>query len=178
MPVVKSCAVALMALSLAACVTTGGAVAQVPIEAARLSEHVRILSDDSFQGRRPATDGERMTLEYLQAQYEAMGLEPGGPDGQWLQPVDLTRFTPQPGATLVARMGDGSTTDLTAANAAAVRARYGDGRATIQDAPVVFAGYGISAPDRGWDDYAGVDVRGAVVLVLSDEPADARIKGA
>lgn len=178
MPVVKSCAVALMALSLAACVTTGGAVAQVPIEAARLSEHVRILSDDSFQGRRPATDGERMTLEYLQAQYEAMGLEPGGPDGQWLQPVDLTRFTPQPGATLVARMGDGSTTDLTAANAAAVRARYGDGRATIQDAPVVFAGYGISAPDRGWDDYAGVDVRGAVVLVLSDEPADARFNGA
>lgn len=148
------------------------------IDAARLSEHVRILSDDGFQGREPTTDGERLTLEYLQAQYEAMGLEPGGPDGQWRQPVTLTRFSPEPGATLMAAMRNGVTVNLTgAASAAAVRASYGDGQAEFQNAPVVFAGYGISAPDLGWDDYAGADVEGAVVLVLSGEPSDERFNG-
>jgi len=148
------------------------------VEAARLSEHVRILSDDGFQGRHPATDGERLTLEYLQAQYEAMGLEPGGPDGQWLQPVTLTEFSPVPGATLRASMANGVTVNLTgAASAAFVRASYGDGRAQFTNAPVVFAGYGISAPDRGWDDYAGVDLEGAVVIVLNGEPDDDRFNG-
>ncbi len=177
MRVLKSIILAGSALALTACATVAQpAASQVEVEAARLSEHVRILSDDSFQGRRPGTDGERLTLDYLQAQYEAMGLEPGGPDGQWRQPVTLTQYTPQPGASLTATTASG-TVDLTAANAALIRARYGDGQATITDAPVVFAGYGISAPDRGWDDYAGVDVRGAIVLVLNNEPEDARFNG-
>ncbi|MBN8552834.1 MAG: M28 family peptidase [Caulobacterales bacterium] len=148
------------------------------VDAARLSDHVRILSGDAFQGREPATDGERLTLEYLQAQYQAMGLEPGGPDGQWRQPVVLTRFTPVAGATVRAAMDNGVTVNLTgAAQAAVVRAAYGDGRARFDNAPVVFAGYGISAPDRGWDDYAGVDVAGAVVIVLNGEPDDERFNG-
>ena len=175
--------IAASALTAVACATPsvqpaapvrGGAT----IEAARLSEHVRILSDDGFQGRQPATDGERLTLDYLQAQYEAMGLQPGGPDGQWRQPVTLTRFSPVPGATVRASMANGATVNLTgAASAAVVRASYGDGRARFDHAPVVFAGYGISAPDLGWDDYAGVDLEGAVVIVLNGEPEDARFNG-
>lgn len=145
-------------------------------EAQRLSDHVRILSDDAFGGRRPATEGERLTLEYLQAQYETMGLEPGGPDGQWRQPVTLTRYTPQPGARLVARTRSGEA-DLAASGAAVVRAAYGDGQAAFENAPVVFAGYGIHAPERGWDDYGDLDVTGAVVVVLMGEPADARFNG-
>ncbi|WP_282008125.1 M28 family peptidase [Brevundimonas aveniformis] len=173
----------LLALVLAGCATANAgspvvAPQEAGVEAARLSEHVRILSDDSFQGREPGTDGERMTLDYLQAQYEAMGLEPGGPNGQWRQPVTLTRYTPAPGGSVRASMRNGLTVNLTgAANAALVRATYGDGRAQFEGAPVVFAGYGISAPDRGWDDYAGIDVEGAVVIVLMGEPDDDRFNG-
>lgn len=106
-------------------------------------------------------------------------MEPGGPDGQWLQPVTLTRFTPEPGATVRAAMRNGVTVNLTGAvSAAAVRASYGDGLAQFENAPVVFAGYGISAPDLGWDDYAGADLEGAVVLVMSGEPDDERFNGA
>lgn len=177
--------IGLSALALVACATTPATPvesestsAAFSVDASRLSEHVRILSDDSFQGRQPGTDGERLTLDYLQAQYEAMGLEPGGPNGQWRQPVTLTRYTPVPGATLRAAMDNGVTVNLTgAASAGLVRASYGDGRAQFDRAPVVFAGYGISAPDIGWDDYAGADLEGAVVIVLSGEPNDARFNG-
>lgn len=165
---------AALAMLLAAAV--GPASAQdAAISAERLSEHVRILSDDSYQGRQPATEGERLTLAYLQAQYEAMGLEPGGPDGQWLQPVELTTYRFASGG-LTAMIG-GQTTDLTASGAALVRASYGDGQADIQNAPVVFAGYGIHAPERGWDDYGDVDVRGAVVVVMYGEPEGDRFNG-
>ena len=149
---------------------------QATFEAGRLSEHVRILSQDSFGGRRPATDGERLTLDYLQAQYEAMGLEPGGPNGQWRQPVTLTRYTPQPGASLTATVG-GRSVDLVAAGSAVVRASYGDGQASVTNAPVVFAGYGIHAPERDWNDYGDLDVRGAVVVVMMGEPGDERFNG-
>ena len=174
--------IAVVGLVLAGCAGTAPAPTPVVdtggVAASRLSEHVRILSADGFQGREPGTDGERLTLEYLEAQYEAMGLEPGGPDGQWLQPVTLTRYTPVAGASLRAAMDNGITVNLTgAAQAAVVRATYGDGRASFAQAPVVFAGYGISAPDRGWDDYAGTDVSGAVVIVLSGEPQDDRFNG-
>lgn len=152
--------------------------ADVAIEAGRLSEHVRTLADDSFQGRRAGTVGEQLTLDYLQTQYEALGLEPGGPNGQWRQAVTLTRFTPEPGATLMAAMRNGVTVNLTgAASAAVVRASYGDGQAQFEGAPVVFAGYGISAPERGWDDYAGIDIQGSVVVVLNGEPDDERFNG-
>lgn len=174
--------IALVGLVLASCSTAPAVppapVAPIQIEAARLSEHVRILSDDSFQGRQPGTEGERLTLDYLQAQYEAMGLEPGGPDGQWRQPVTLTRYTPVRGGAVRASMRNGLTVNLTgAANAAMVRAAYGDGRAQFDNAPVVFGGYGISAPERGWDDYAGVDLRGSVVLVLYGTPEHAAFGG-
>ena len=92
MKLIKTLLTGALALGLAA----GGALAQTAdgIAAARISEDIRVLSQDSFGGRYPGTEGERLTLEHLQAQYEAMGLQPGGPDGQWLQRVELLRFTP------------------------------------------------------------------------------------
>ena len=67
----------------------GSALAQ-DFSGERISNDIRAISTDEFQGRYPGTEGERMTLAWLQAQYEAMGLEPGGPNGQWLQPVHLS----------------------------------------------------------------------------------------
>jgi Zn-dependent M28 family amino/carboxypeptidase len=112
-----------------------------------------------------------MTLAWLQAQYEAMGLQPGGPNGQWLQAVTLNRFTPVAGAASASWTGpDGVSHPLTVGTDVTVRAISNDGRASISNAPVVFVGYGITAPERHWDDYGDMDVRGKVVVVVGGEP--------
>ena len=88
-------------LGACAALPAANAVAQTyepSVSAERISNDIRTISGDDYQGRYPGTDGERMTLAYLQAQYEAMGLQPGGPNGQWLQTVELKRFTPVAGA--------------------------------------------------------------------------------
>ncbi|MFN3930266.1 MAG: M28 family peptidase [Brevundimonas sp.] len=156
--------VAAAALLLAA----GSALAQ-DFSAERISQDIRTISDDSYQGRYPGTDGERMTLAWLQAQYEAMGLQPGGPNGQWLQPVELKRFTPV-AATASWTGPDGTVHPLTVGTDVVVRAATNDGKASIANAPVVFVGYGITAPERNWDDYGDADVRGKVVVVVPGEP--------
>ncbi|MGH7019715.1 MAG: M28 family peptidase, partial [Brevundimonas sp.] len=75
----------------AALLIAAGSVAAQDFSAQRLSDEIRTISADDFQGRYPGTEGEKKTLDWLQAQYEAMGLAPGGPDGQWLQVIDLMR---------------------------------------------------------------------------------------
>ena len=148
----------------------GSTLAQ-DFSAERISNDIRAISTDEFQGRYPGTEGERLTLAWLQAQYEAMGLEPGGPDGQWLQPVHLRRFTPVEGAASASWTGpDGVRHPLVVGTDVTLRAATNDGRASISDAPLVFAGYGITAPERNWDDYGDVDVRGKVVVVMGGEP--------
>ncbi|HEV7351861.1 MAG TPA: M28 family peptidase [Brevundimonas sp.] len=165
------CAAALLAVAIAA-----PAHAQ-DFSAARLSEGVRVIADDSFEGRYPGTPGERLTLEWLQAQYESLGLEPGGPDGQWLQPVDLRRYTPvrEFTATWAGPGGVGGT--LVKGEGLNLRSAANDGRAEIAGAELVFAGYGIVAPERGWDDYKDVDVRGKIVVLLPGEPEGALFNG-
>ncbi|MDP3803327.1 M28 family peptidase [Brevundimonas sp.] len=153
-----------------------GAAAQ-DFSAARISENIRTISADEYQGRYPGTEGERMVLAWLQAQYEAMGLEPGGPDGQWLQPVELKRYTPVPGATAGWTGPDGAVHPLTVGTDITVRAATNDGRASIREAGVVFVGHGIHAPERNWDDYGDLDVRGKVVIVVAGEPDGERFNG-
>lgn len=146
----------------------GPALAQ-DFSAQRLSDGIRTISADDFEGRDPGTIGEEKTLAWLQAQYEAMGLAPGGPNGAWLQPVDLLRFTPErpPIASWSGPTGNHSLTsgvDFTA------RAYDGSGKVVVRNAAVVFVGYGISAPERGWDDFGDIDLTGKIVMVLSGEP--------
>ena len=162
---------AAMALVLAA----GLAQAQ-DFSAERISNDIRHISSDDFQGRYPGTEGERMTLAWLQAQYEEMGLEPGGPNGQWLQAVVLKRYTPVEGAASVSWTGpDGTVHPMTNGTDILVRASTNDGKASIAGAGLVFAGYGIHAPERNWDDWGDIDVRGKVVIVLQGEPTDAAV---
>lgn len=160
----------------AAVLLTAGAGLAQDISAGRLSDHIRVLADDSFQGRVPGQIGETLTLAYLQAQYEAMGLEPGGPDGQWLQPVTLFRFTPARAAVAHWTAPDGTQYPLAAIDIQ-LRSANDSGEVRIADAPVVFAGYGITAPERGWDDYGSLDVTGKVVIVLAGEPAGDLFRG-
>lgn len=156
-----------------------GAASAQDFSVQRISDEIRVISADDFQGRYPGTEGERKTLAFLQARYEAMGLEPGGPDGQWLQPVDLKRYTPVEGATSAGWAGpDGARRVLTPGTDINLRAVSNDGRADIQGAGLVFAGYGITAPERSWDDYGDLDVAGKVVLVLAGEPEGELFNGA
>ncbi|WP_295704994.1 M28 family peptidase [uncultured Brevundimonas sp.] len=156
-------------VGLAALLICGVASAQ-DFSAQRLSEEIRAISTDDFQGRKPGTEGEQKTLAWLQAQYEAMGMEPGGPNGQWLQAVELNRYTPVAGAAAASWGKDGTSTPLAAGQDITLRAVSNDGQADVQGAGVVFAGYGITAPERNWDDYGDVDVAGKVVVVLAGEP--------
>jgi Zn-dependent M28 family amino/carboxypeptidase len=176
-PTLMRGAVVALALLLQACASLPAAPeaaadrAAAGISAQRLSDHIRYLADDRLEGRYPGAVGEGLTLAYLQAQYEAMGYQPGGPDGQWLQPVELSVLRPLRAPDIAWRAGDGAPQPLDPVTQ--ITARPPAEQPTVQatDAPVVFAGFGVVAPQRGWDDYGDVDVRGAVVVVLEGEPA-------
>src|SRR5690606_15945824 len=146
--------------------------------AERLSEGIRVLASDEFGGRAPATEGEALTLQWLQAEYEAMGLEPGGPDGRWLQAVDLAVYRPAWPAVAAWTGPGGVGRGLAPGADINRRAGSGDGVARVSAAPVVFAGYGIHAPERGWDDYGDLDVSGKVVILIEGEPPGPRFNDA
>lgn len=164
-------------VAVAAVLLAAGMASAQDFSAARISDNIRTISADEYQGRYPGTEGERMVLSWLQAQYEAMGLEPGGPDGQWLQAVELKRYTPVAGATAGWTGPDGAAHPLTVGTDITVRAVTNDGRASIRNAGLVFVGHGIYAPERQWDDYGDVDVRGKVVVVVPGEPDGERFNG-
>ena len=156
--------VSVAALALSA----GGALAQ-QADAARLNEHVRVLASDEFEGRGVATPGEQLTVDYLVSQFQALGLEPGGPDGQWVQAAQLSRTHQSGPATITARTPAGTVElrrgpDVLAASDRPVE------RITVTDAPVVFAGYGVDAPERDWDDFKGMDLTGKILLVIVNDP--------
>jgi Zn-dependent M28 family amino/carboxypeptidase len=140
----------------------------------RLSGHVRILSSDAFEGRGPATAGETKTVAYLIQQFQASGLQPGGPlvDGKrgWTQDVPLLR-SEIAGQPDVAMDIAGTRTPLTQGNEIAIRAPMdGEKAVALDKAPLVFVGYGVKAPERNWDDFKGVDLHGKIMVVLVNDP--------
>jgi Zn-dependent M28 family amino/carboxypeptidase len=150
--------------------------AQAPatFDPTRLAKHVQTLSADSFEGRAPATAGERKTVAYLISQFRAAGLAPGGSIVRgrrtWTQAVPLRRSELAGIPRFNLRIGN-STANLAQGEEIAVRAPM-NGQTTVRlsDVPLVFAGYGVSAPERGWDDFKGVDVRGKLIVVLINDP--------
>ena len=144
------------------------------IAPAKIAEHVRILSADEFEGRAPATEGEKKTVAYITEQYKAAGLKPGGDavNGQraWTQDVPLARFENK-GEVKVGVTAGGKAQTWTQGEEVALRAaQTGADKVSIKDAPVVFVGYGVTAPERNWDDFKGVDLKGKVALVLVNDP--------
>ncbi|MDZ4372124.1 MAG: PA domain-containing protein, partial [Phenylobacterium sp.] len=138
-------------------------------EGARLNEHVRVLASDEFEGRGVATPGEQKTVDYVVAQFQALGLEPGGPDGQWVQAAQLGRTRQDGPATITVNAG-GRTRALERGPEILVSSDRPVNRITVTDAPVVFAGYGVDAPERNWDDFKGMDLKGKVLLVIVNDP--------
>ncbi len=161
-----ACAAALLALPLSA--------VAADVDPARIAAHVKVLASDEFEGRGPATAGETKTVDYIVEQYKAAGLQPGGDlkDGQraWTQDVPLARFETK-GPVAVSITTGGATQALTQGEEIAIRAaQTGVDRVSVKDAPIVFVGYGVTAPERKWDDFKGVDLKGKIALVLVNDP--------
>ncbi|CAN5247597.1 M28 family metallopeptidase [soil metagenome] len=140
----------------------------------RLDRHIQTLSADSFQGRAPATPGEQMTVDYLVAQFKAAGLQPGGEtlngQRQWTQRVPLLK-SDITGTPHFEFRGAAGTVPLPQGEQIAVRAPLnGQKQVALEGVPMVFAGYGVTAPERQWDDFKDVDVRGKVIVVLVNDP--------
>jgi Zn-dependent M28 family amino/carboxypeptidase len=140
------------------------------IDPARLAQHIRVLASNEFLGRGPATAGEEKTVAYVAEQFRAAGLQPGGPDGGWYQEVPLNQYSIVGAPDLSFTVG-GRRQSLTQGEQVAVRASMRNvDRVTIESAPLVFLGYGVKAPERNWDDFKGVDLRGKVGIVLVNDP--------
>ena len=163
-------AVSLLALSLSAALNP--ALAHKPVvpdvDPQRLSQDVKVLSSDEFEGRAPGTEGERRTLAYIAERFAAAGLQPGNA-GSWFQDVPLVEIATRNPQPLVI-----------GGPAAQIEFAYGadwvggsareDARIDLTGSELVFVGYGIVAPERGWNDYAGLDMRGKTAVILVNDP--------
>lgn len=142
-------------------------VAAESIGAADLMQHVRVLASDEFEGRAPATPGEEKTVGYLLDQFRAFGLKPGNPDGTFLQKVPLMGVTGQPVIELAA---GGQPVPVTGPlDCIATSLRF-EPAVRVDRSDLVFVGYGVVAPEYGWDDFKGVDVRGKTLVMLVGDP--------
>ncbi|MBI4604904.1 MAG: M28 family peptidase [Planctomycetes bacterium] len=135
-----------------------------------LRAHTRFLADDLLEGRGPGSRGDLLAQKYVAGQLEALGLKPGAPGGGWLQPVPLLGVDARVPPVLAFRRGEESLElklreDFTASSGAGRR------RAGFSDAELVFAGYGIRAPEHGWDDFKGAALRGKILVVMNDDPS-------
>ena len=149
--------------------TAGEKAAAATVQERQLRADIRFLSSDLLAGRGPATAGDELAQEYIASRFEAIGLEPAGDSGSWRQPFALVSVESRCPKTVVFTRG-----------AQQVRLRFYEDfiavsgverdLARIDDAEVVFVGYGITAPEYGWDDFKGVDLRGKVLLVMNNDP--------
>jgi Zn-dependent M28 family amino/carboxypeptidase len=139
------------------------------IDAARIAAHVRFLADDLLEGRGTGTRGGDIAAKYIATQFALYGLKPAGDNGSYLQKVDFVGVKTQPATTASLQPAQGDALPLKLADDFVVGDQSQADSADI-DAPIVFVGYGIEAPEYTWDDYRGVDVKGKVVLVIVNEP--------
>ncbi len=147
---------------------TEASPALLSIRAQDILEHTRVMSSDEYEGRSPGTRGEDLTVAYLTDQFKRMGLRPGNPDGTYFQNVPLVGFTSQPTLSVTA---GGQTRTYTPLTDYVAVSRHFQPEVRVDNSDVVFVGYGVVAPEFGWDDYKDVDVRGKTILMLINDPA-------
>ncbi len=151
-------------LPLAALLLGAASAPPQAISPERLSADVKTLASDAFGGRAPGTPGEAKTVDWLIAAFRDAGLQPGGRGDSWTQDVPLVRTQLGSGTVSAGRAPLAIGRDVYLSTVRAVT------RATIAAAPMVFVGYGVSAPERGWDDFKGVDLKGKVAVILVNDP--------
>jgi Zn-dependent M28 family amino/carboxypeptidase len=139
-----------------------------PIDASVYRKHVATLASDEFEGRKPGTVGETRTLEYLEGEFRKLGLEPGN-GASFLQEVPMVEITAAPDASLSFATGS-DVAHLKFRDDMVVWTKRVKETESLTASPLVFVGYGVSAPEFGWDDYAGVDMRGKTAVILVNDP--------
>ena len=137
------------------------------ITANDILQHTKVLSADEYEGRGPGTKGEELSVKYLTEQYQRLGLKPGNPDGTFVQKVPLVGFTGAPTASF--NVG-GKQINLTFPQDYVAVSRRFVPESKVENSDMVFVGYGVVAPEYGWDDYKGLDVRGKTIVMLINDP--------
>jgi Zn-dependent M28 family amino/carboxypeptidase len=138
------------------------------ITADDLLKHIKTLSSDEFEGRGPGTKGEELSVNYITDQFKKFGLKPGNPDGTYVQKVPLTGFQAAPQFSVNA---NGKQLTYNFPDDYVAVSRHFDPQVDVNDSDIVFVGYGVVAPEYGWDDYKGVDVHGKTIVMLVNDPA-------
>jgi Zn-dependent M28 family amino/carboxypeptidase len=132
--------------------------------------HIKVLSSDEYEGRAPGTKGEELTLKYIQDQFKALNLKPGNADGSYLQKVPLVGITGTEAKPLTISKGAKKQAFKWSDDVVAWTKHVADG-AAVENSDVVFAGYGVDAPEFKWNDFKDVDVKGKTIIVLVNDPA-------
>jgi Zn-dependent M28 family amino/carboxypeptidase len=161
-------AVGLATATLLFCCPSAPAAETSPaFSAANILARTKVLASDEFEGRAPGSAGEEKTVAYLVSEFKKLGLQPGNPDSSFVQPVPLVGITSHP--TLTFDIG-GKPFAMTPINDFVGPTSRAQTDVSVSASDVVFVGYGIVAPEFGWDDYKGVDVRGKTVVMLVNDP--------
>ncbi len=138
------------------------------ITAADLLKHIKVLASDEFEGRAPGSNGEELSVKYIYEQFKALGLKPGNPNGTYIQEVPLAGIKTAPVASFVV---GGKKTELKFPDDYVASSARLQSEIKAENTDIVFVGYGVVAPEFGWDDYKDVDVRGKTILMLINDPA-------
>jgi len=144
-------------------------VAAAEINADYIREIIVEISDDKYAGRSPGTPGDAAARKFLALEMASMGISPGAADGSWEQTFDLVGVNASQPEEWVFRKGDGTLT-LKQWDEFIMGSGVQADKAIIEDAEIVFVGYGIQAPEFGWDDFKGVDLKGKVLLMMNNDP--------
>jgi hypothetical protein len=137
------------------------------ITANDILQHTKVISGDEYEGRGPGTKGEELTVKYLTEQFQRIGLKPGNPDGTFIQKVPLVGFTGAPTASFTVGT---KKLDLTFPTDYVAVSRRFVPESKVENSDIVFVGYGVVAPEYGWDDYKGLDVKGKTIVMLINDP--------
>jgi Zn-dependent M28 family amino/carboxypeptidase len=166
-----------LALTLAVCAAACAAPPAGPVAMADLPNistdamlaDIKRLSADEFEGRAPGTKGEQLTVQYLIEQLRGAGMEPGNPDGTWTQRVPLVGLTPQVQGPFVVKKG-GVAHPFRIRDQIIAFSKHVTDEVKLENSELVFAGYGVQAPEFQWDDFKDVDVKGKTLIVLVNDP--------
>jgi Zn-dependent M28 family amino/carboxypeptidase len=140
------------------------------LSASRLKEHIAVLAHDSLEGRGPATRGEARALAYIVSQFKVIGLQAAGERGSYLQRVPMIGLRIDPSVMMEVRSKNGAASLKFPVEFVATTGIH-QPAVSIDDADIIFVGYGIIAPEFGWDDYKDVDVRGKILLMMNNDPS-------
>ena len=139
------------------------------IEAQPILDRIKVLASDEYEGRAPGTKGEDLTVKYLEDELKKLGVKPGNPDGTYVQTVPLVGITGKEARPFTIAKGARTQTLKWADDVVAWTKHVADG-ASIENSEIVFAGYGVEAPEFNWNDFKDVDVKGKTIVVLVNDP--------